>query len=131
MKLNIFQADAFTKKVFGGNPAAVCPLDSWLDGSSEEGKKVSKEEGLEMQYLETKKLTLFPDDEEEFRRHHDWGHSTWEECLRLCEKAGVKTPVIFHHLPSRTDTALDVIAAKAADRFPGAVVAREGETLTL
>ena len=31
MKLNIFQADAFTQKVFGGNPAAVCPLESWLD----------------------------------------------------------------------------------------------------
>lgn len=26
----MFQADAFTDKVFGGNPAAVIPLDSWL-----------------------------------------------------------------------------------------------------
>lgn len=30
MKLNIFQADAFTNKAFGGNPAAVVPLDAWL-----------------------------------------------------------------------------------------------------
>lgn len=30
MKLEIFQVDAFTKNVFGGNPAAVCPLDAWL-----------------------------------------------------------------------------------------------------
>jgi PhzF family phenazine biosynthesis protein len=30
MKLSIFQVDAFTDKVFGGNPAAVCPLDHWL-----------------------------------------------------------------------------------------------------
>lgn len=29
MKINIYQVDAFTDKVFGGNPAAVCPLDSW------------------------------------------------------------------------------------------------------
>ena len=30
MKLNIYQVDAFTKNVFSGNPAAVCPLDAWL-----------------------------------------------------------------------------------------------------
>lgn len=30
MKLPIFQVDAFTDEVFGGNPAAVCPLERWL-----------------------------------------------------------------------------------------------------
>ena len=30
MKLKLYQIDAFTNKVFGGNPAAVCPLESWL-----------------------------------------------------------------------------------------------------
>jgi PhzF family phenazine biosynthesis protein len=30
MKLKLYQVDAFTDKVFSGNPAAVCPLDSWL-----------------------------------------------------------------------------------------------------
>lgn len=30
MKLPIFQVDAFTDHIFGGNPAAVCPLESWL-----------------------------------------------------------------------------------------------------
>ncbi len=30
MQLQIFQVDAFTDKVFGGNPAAVCPLQNWL-----------------------------------------------------------------------------------------------------
>lgn len=30
MKLEIFQVDAFTNKPFGGNPAAVVPLESWL-----------------------------------------------------------------------------------------------------
>ncbi|WP_153796501.1 PhzF family phenazine biosynthesis protein [Foetidibacter luteolus] len=29
-KLPIYQADAFTNKMFGGNPAAVCPLEEWL-----------------------------------------------------------------------------------------------------
>ena len=30
MTIPIYQADAFTEKVFGGNPAAVCPLKEWL-----------------------------------------------------------------------------------------------------
>ncbi len=27
----IYQVDAFTNKMFGGNPAAICPLTEWLD----------------------------------------------------------------------------------------------------
>ena len=30
MKLPLYQVDAFTSRVFGGNPAAVCPLEAWL-----------------------------------------------------------------------------------------------------
>lgn len=30
MKLDVYQVDAFTDRVFGGNPAVVCPLKSWL-----------------------------------------------------------------------------------------------------
>jgi predicted PhzF superfamily epimerase YddE/YHI9 len=30
MRLPIYQVDAFTDSLFGGNPAAVCPLESWL-----------------------------------------------------------------------------------------------------
>jgi PhzF family phenazine biosynthesis protein len=30
MKQTVYQVDAFTQRVFAGNPAAVCPLDEWL-----------------------------------------------------------------------------------------------------
>ncbi len=30
MKIPLYQIDAFTNKLFGGNPAAVCPLVDWL-----------------------------------------------------------------------------------------------------
>lgn len=33
MEQSIFIVDAFTSKLFGGNPAAVCPLDKWLNDS--------------------------------------------------------------------------------------------------
>ena len=31
MNLTIYQVDAFTKEVFRGNPAAICPLENWLE----------------------------------------------------------------------------------------------------
>lgn len=31
MKLAIYQVDAFADEVFRGNPAAICPLERWLD----------------------------------------------------------------------------------------------------
>ena len=31
MKLTLYQIDAFANKIFGGNPAAVIPLEQWLD----------------------------------------------------------------------------------------------------
>lgn len=33
MKIPIFRVSAFTRDVFAGNPAAVCPLERWLDDS--------------------------------------------------------------------------------------------------
>lgn len=32
-KIEIFQVDAFADRVFRGNPAAICPLDAWLEES--------------------------------------------------------------------------------------------------
>ena len=31
MKIDLYQVDAFASKPFEGNPAAVCPLEAWLD----------------------------------------------------------------------------------------------------
>jgi PhzF family phenazine biosynthesis protein len=30
MNIPVYQVDAFTSRLFGGNPAAVCPLKDWL-----------------------------------------------------------------------------------------------------
>jgi PhzF family phenazine biosynthesis protein len=34
MKLRLFQIDAFASRVFAGNPAAVVPLEAWLDDAT-------------------------------------------------------------------------------------------------
>jgi PhzF family phenazine biosynthesis protein len=44
MKLPIYQADAFTDQLFGGNPAAVVPLTQWL--SAPEMQKIAVENNL-------------------------------------------------------------------------------------
>jgi PhzF family phenazine biosynthesis protein len=44
MKQKIYQVDAFTDKVFSGNPAAVCPLEEWLD--TEIMQKIAAENNL-------------------------------------------------------------------------------------
>src|SRR5579871_5599020 len=33
MEIPIYQVDAFSGRIFAGNPAAVCPLEDWLDDS--------------------------------------------------------------------------------------------------
>jgi PhzF family phenazine biosynthesis protein len=44
MKYKLYQVDAFTDKLFGGNPAAVCPLAEWL--SDDILQKIAMENNL-------------------------------------------------------------------------------------
>jgi PhzF family phenazine biosynthesis protein len=44
MTIPIYQADAFTSHLFGGNPAAICPLNEWL--SDEIMQKIAVENNL-------------------------------------------------------------------------------------
>jgi phosphoribosyl 1,2-cyclic phosphodiesterase len=67
--------------------------------------------------------------EEEFPRYESWGHSTWQEGLRLCDLAGVKQLVVFHHDPGHDDDFMDRVAEQAERERPGTVVAREGMVL--
>jgi PhzF family phenazine biosynthesis protein len=44
MTLPIYQADAFTDQLFGGNPAAICPLTEWLPDATMQ--KIAAENNL-------------------------------------------------------------------------------------
>ncbi len=55
-----------------------------------------------------------------------WGHSTWQEGVKIAQAAHVKKLVIFHHDPSHHDQFMDEIERQAIAVFPGAVVAKEG-----
>ncbi len=73
----------------------------------------------------------------EYPRYRGWGHSTWQEGVRIADAAGVGTLAIFHHDPSHDDAFMDGVAREAAIARPGTVpsglprviVAHEGLTL--
>lgn len=69
--------------------------------------------------------------EAEFPQHIGWGHSTWNEGMRLCRLAGVKKFAIFHHEPDHDDAFMEALEAEAARAWDRSVVAREGMQLDL
>ena len=65
----------------------------------------------------------------EYPSHVNWGHSTWQEGVRLADEAKVKTFVVFHHDPDHDDQFMDGVAGDVARVRPGSVIAQEGMTL--
>lgn len=60
-----------------------------------------------------------------------WGHSTWQEAVKIARTAKVKKLVIFHHDPLHNDDFLDTVSKDVAAAYPGAILAREGESIEL
>lgn len=84
--LAIFQVDAFTSKLFGGNPAAVCPLEKWLP--DETMQKLAAENNLS-------ETAFFVKESEGF--HLRWFTPEFE--IDLCGHATLATAfVLFNHL---------------------------------
>jgi phosphoribosyl 1,2-cyclic phosphodiesterase len=59
-----------------------------------------------------------------------WGHSTFEEGIRLALAAGVRQLVLFHHDPTQSDQAVREKERRARALFPNVVAAHEGLVLT-
>lgn len=62
----------------------------------------------------------------ELPEHLGWGHSSWQQAVRLANEAGVGKLFLYHHDPEHDDDTMDRIAAAAAKARPGTAVAREG-----
>ena len=90
-----------------------------------------KKEGLDENILklaEDSDLLIYDSTytEEEYPNYVGWGHSTWQEGLRLSKEAGVKNYAIFHHDPAHDDDFMDKVDLKAKKEFVHAFVAKEG-----
>jgi phosphoribosyl 1,2-cyclic phosphodiesterase len=58
-----------------------------------------------------------------------WGHSTWQEAVKVAQAAQVKKLVIFHHDPSHDDNFMDSIQSQSIELFPQSIVAKEGTSI--
>jgi phosphoribosyl 1,2-cyclic phosphodiesterase len=55
-----------------------------------------------------------------------WGHSTWQEAVKLAKAANVKKLVIFHHDPLHDDDFMDGIKDNVLNAYPNSLIAWEG-----
>jgi phosphoribosyl 1,2-cyclic phosphodiesterase len=73
--------------------------------------------------------------QEEFVRKYNWGHCTVEYAVWFAGKARARRLAMFHHDPTRSDDAVDLMGecAAQAGRLMGVevIVAREGLTIEL
>ncbi|HEY9668708.1 MAG TPA: MBL fold metallo-hydrolase [Coleofasciculaceae cyanobacterium] len=60
-----------------------------------------------------------------------WGHSTWQEGVKVAKEAGAKRLAIFHHEPNHTDDFLDDVEIEVTQTFEGGFLAREGLAVSL
>jgi phosphoribosyl 1,2-cyclic phosphodiesterase len=97
------------------------------DTEHEEGKLDEAVLGL----IERSDLVIYDSTytDEEFPLRRGWGHSTWQQGVRLCRAASARRLVTFHHDPEHDDDMLDRIAASLDRALPGSIVAREGMRL--
>jgi phosphoribosyl 1,2-cyclic phosphodiesterase len=56
---------------------------------------------------------------EEYRSRPHWGHSTPDDAVEIARAAQVKTLVLYHHAPARTDEAQDAILNDYRTRLVG------------
>ena len=68
--------------------------------------------------------------QEEYLSHQGWGHSTWQEAVRLAQIAQVKHLALFHHEPDHDDIAMKVIETQAQSAREHTIAAREGMTFS-
>ena len=64
--------------------------------------------------------------DEELPSHAGWGHSSWQQAIRLANEANAGKLCLFHHDPEHNDAFMDLVAAAAESARPGTIVAREG-----
>jgi phosphoribosyl 1,2-cyclic phosphodiesterase len=69
--------------------------------------------------------------DDEFPSKIGWGHSTWQEAVRLCKSAAVKSLAFFHHAPEHDDQFMLRIEEQARHEWDASFVAREKSTLTI
>ncbi|MCX6169462.1 MAG: PhzF family phenazine biosynthesis protein [Ignavibacteriales bacterium] len=113
MTFPIYQVDAFTSKLFGGNPAAVVPLEKWLDDDILQ--KIASENNLSE--------TAF------FVKENEYYHIRWmtpANEVPLCGHATLASAYVIFNFIEKNSTKI-----KFMSKSGELIVERDGELLTL
>jgi len=68
---------------------------------------------------------------EEYPKFIGWGHSTYEEGIKVAQLAGVKELHLCHHAPEHSDLEIDMIQQSAQVRFANVFAIQEGWEIEL
>ena len=60
-----------------------------------------------------------------------WGHSSWNEGVKLCQMANVKRMAMYHYSPDHNDDAVRDLVMHATAAWPGAFASKEGMEIML
>ena len=69
--------------------------------------------------------------EEDFPSKKGWGHSTWQEGIKLCQMADVKMMFMFHHDIVNDDFKIEEMEREANEQRKNVFAAREGMTISI
>lgn len=69
--------------------------------------------------------------DEDMRKYHGFGHSSWQQALRLAEVSGAASVGIIHHSFMHTDDELDRIEVMARREFANAHLVKDGQVFEL
>ncbi len=67
--------------------------------------------------------------DEEMVQFKGYGHSSWQQAIRLAQAAGVGKMALIHHMAWRTDDLIDAIEAQVRAQFSTAFAARDRQTV--
>ena len=115
MNLTIYQVDAFTKQIFAGNPAAVCPLTEWL------ADDVMQRIALENNLSETAFFVKREDGTYEIR----WFTPTIE--IDLCGHATLGSAFVIFNLLGETESVINLHSHRSGNLS----VEKQGDVLIL
>ncbi|WP_324024550.1 PhzF family phenazine biosynthesis protein [Maribacter sp. BPC-D8] len=102
MKQKIYQIDAFTSKLFGGNPAAVCILEKWLE--TDLMQKIAAENNL----AETAFAVMNND-------HYELRWFTPEIEVDLCGHATLATAFVLYNYYGYNENTLRFISPRSGE----------------
>lgn len=112
--MKLYQIDAFTKSIFSGNPAAVCPLDEWL--TDEIMQKIAAENNLAETAFYVKNNNKY-----EIR----WFTPTVE--VDLCGHATLAAAFVLFNYENHNEGLINFYSPRSGDLM----VSKEGDLLSL